>query len=86
MEQPVEQEGTNPEGMMQDAMGGIQQQIDAIMQFADSLTQAGQGEAAQKFAQGAKMLQDGLASLGASPKQSAGMTGVETGGREAQPV
>lgn len=81
-----EQEGS-PEGMMQDAMGGIQQQIDAIMQFADSLTQAGQGEAAQKFAQGAKMLQDGLASLGATPKQqSAEMTGVETGGRQAQPV
>lgn len=80
----------NPQEAMMEAMQGIQSQIDAIGPFAQSVQQAGQTQAAELLMNGAKMLQEGLAALGATPTggtepANAG-TDVNVAGRNAQPA
>lgn len=77
----------DPQAMVQDAMAGIQAQIDAISGFAAQLGQMGKQEAAAKFDQGAKLLSEGLASLGATKGGPQPVAGVdEMGGTAGQKI
>jgi len=64
--------------VMGDAMQGIQQQMEAVMSFAQALQQAGK-PGAEKMAQGVEMIQAGLqeATGGGQPQQPQGPQPVQ---------